>query len=228
MASVKPDTTIRQYREFVREVYGLHNDRHFGLWDMLSNVQRFAMRGIKGIRKQDSEKIRLNVMIAFSWFTSILNRLHIDLEDSVWKRFPYMCSYCASCPCACRERGVIRRQKVQADDSKRPKTLEDFQKMFSDIYPPQKRTLEHAGIHLAEEIGEFSEAILAYRGKHSVEHFHEIAEESADVFSCILGIFSSLGKSLAGELSATFSNNCHACHNSPCTCDFAFIMKFES
>jgi NTP pyrophosphatase (non-canonical NTP hydrolase) len=228
MAFVKKDTTIKEYQNFVKEVYGLSNERYFNLEDMFINVERFIMRGLKGIRKGDKEKIKINLLIANSWFTSIMNQLHIDLENEVWKRFPYLCSYCASCPCLCKEKRVESRQKVLGDEKKRPKTLEEFQKMFKEIYPPQKRSLEHAGVHLAEELGEFSEAILVYRGERRKEDFEEIKLESADLFSCFMGVFNVLGINVAKELSVIFSNNCHVCKNAPCTCSFIDIIRFKS
>ncbi len=228
MASVKPNTTIKEYRVFVEEVYGLSNDRYFSVGDMLANVGRFIMRGLKGIRKNDKKKARINLLVSFSWFTSMMNQLRIDIEDKVWKRFPYLCSYCATCPCSCKEKKLEKRQKVIINEKKRSKTLEEFQNMFGKIYPSEKRSIEHAGVHLAEELGEFSEAILTYRGGHKDEDFEGVELEAADLFSCFMGIFNSLGISVAKELSIMFSNNCHVCKNAPCTCNFIDITKFKS
>ena len=228
MASVKQNTTIREYQNFVKEVYGLSNDRYFGLWDMITNMERFMMRGLKGIRKEDTEKTKINLLIAFSWFISITNQLHINLEEEVWNRFPYLCSYCASCPCLCKEKKIEHRKEVPVDDIKRPKSLEEFQNMFNQIYPTEQRTLEHAGVHLAEEAGEFSEAILTYRGGHKDKDFKKVELEMADFFSCIMGVFNSLGTNIAKELSIMFSDNCHVCKNAPCTCNFKDITDFKS
>jgi NTP pyrophosphatase (non-canonical NTP hydrolase) len=228
MSKVKKNTTIREYQDFIKEVYGIPNDRHFSLWDMISNMERFTMRGLKGIRKGDKEKTKLNLLISLSWFTSLMNRLHIDVEEDVWQRFPYLCSYCGSCPCCCKEKKVDRRKKITIDNSKRPKTLEEFQLMFNEIYPAQERTLDHAGVHLAEEIGEFSEAILAYRGGREDGDFEKVELEASDLFSCQAGVFNSLGVSMAKELSVIFSKNCHVCKKSPCVCDFTYITKFKS
>ncbi len=228
MASVKPNTTVNEYQVFVKEVYGLSNDRYFSTQDMLANVERFMMRSLKGIRKNDKEKTKLNLLISFSWFMSMMNQFHINIEDEVWKRFPYLCSYCASCPCSCKEKKLGERQKVFVDDKKRPKTLEEFQNMFNEIYPSGTRSIEHAGVHLGEELGEFSEAILTYRGAHKDEDFRNVALEAADLLSCFVGVFSSLGISMAKELSIMFSNNCHVCNNAPCTCNFIDITGFKS
>jgi NTP pyrophosphatase (non-canonical NTP hydrolase) len=228
MAQVKPDTTIRQYQDFVKEVYGLPNDRYFSAWDMITNVERFATRGLKGIRKGDKERTKTNLLIALSWFTSLMNQLHIDIEEEVWKRFPYMCSYCASCPCSCKETRPEARQQVSWDEEKRPKTMKDFQEMFAKIYPAQARSLEHAGVHLAEEMGEFSESFLNYRGRHNDEDFENVVLEAADLFSCIMGVFNSLDINVAEELSLMFGENCHACKKAPCECNFVDVANFKS
>lgn len=228
MASVSRDTTIREYQDFVRHVYGKPNDMHFDLFDMVSNVQRFAMRGLKGIRMGDREKTRKNLLISLSWFISTMNRLHIDIEDAVWNRYPYLCSYCASCPCSCGKDKPEERMNVPVDGSKRPAKLKDFQAMFQMIYPADKRTLNKAGVHMAEEVGEFSEALLAYRGDHRREYFENVILEAADLFSHYLCVFNSLGFDIAGELAGMFRENCHECGKAPCECDFNFVVDYRS
>jgi len=228
MAQVKPNTTIREYQQFVQDVYGLSNSRYFSLQDMLVNIERFVTRGMKGIRKRDDQKTKLNLMIALSWFMSMQNQLHIDIEDEVFNRFPYVCSYCALCPCACKAQKVQERRFITVDQEKRPKTLEEFQKMFNAIYPASSRTLDHAGVHLAEEMGEIAEAVLIYRGGHGDRDFENVMLECADFVSCLMGVFNSLGINLAKELSVEFSENCHVCKKAPCQCNFNTIMQFKS
>lgn len=228
MASLNKNSTLKDYQDFIEIVYGLPNSRHFSSWDMLTNIERFIMRGLKGIRKNDKNKTKLNLIIALSWFMSLANQLHINVEDEVWKRFPYLCSYCAFCPCLCKKNKIKKRKRTTANKEKHPDTLQKYQKMFEKIYPSNKRSTEDAGIHLAEEIGELSEAILGYRGSHLESDFKKIRIETADLFSCFVGVFNSLKVNLAKELSVIFSNNCHACHKLPCKCDFASIVKFKS
>ena len=228
MAYLKQDTTIKQYQEFIQDVYGLNDDRFFSSWDMLTNIERFATRGLKGIRKNDKARTILNLLIALSWLVSMLNQLHIDLETEVWKRFPYLCSYCGCCPCSCKEKKVQSRQEIIRDENKRPRTLEEFQLMFEKIYPAKTRTLEQAGIHMAEEVGELTEAMLVYRGGHKEEDFKAIPLEASDLFSCIMGVFNSMGENMAKELSLMFSDNCHECHQIPCQCNFTTVVEFKS
>src|SRR3989338_9024487 len=134
MPSIKPNATIAQVQKFCQDVYALRNDRHFRTWGMVSNVLRFLMRGLKGIRKEDRQKIKKNLLIAMSWFLSIMNQMHIQLEGHIWQRFPYLCSYCGRCPCQCRALKINRRRKVIINNKLRPKTLRGFQSMFNDLY----------------------------------------------------------------------------------------------
>ena len=224
---IKKDTTIKEYQNFINNVYGLSNDRYFSVADMLTQIERFAMRGLKGIRKNKMGEIRINLLISLSWFMSLLNQLHIDIEEEIWQRFPYLCSYCGSCPCACKEKRTKKRKKIIINNKKMPKTLEGLQIMFKKIYSPETRNLEHAGIHLAEELGEFSEAILAYQGNHKDEDFEKIALEAADLFSCFAGVFNSINTSIAESLSVMFGKNCHNCKKAPCRCSFKDIMNFN-
>lgn len=228
MASLKENATIAEYQKFVKDLYGISNDRHFTTSDMLANIERFLMRGLKGIRKGDAEKTRFNVMISFSWFMSFMNQLHVDVEEETWRRFPYLCSYCASRPCACKEMKIEQRQAVVIDESLRPKTISGFQKMFEEIYPSPRRTLEHAGIHLAEELGELSETILAYRSARDGVDFDRVKMEAADLMSCFFGVWNSMKLDAAKEISSHFSDNCHECHKMPCECSFAKILSYKS
>lgn len=228
MASLNTNFTIKKYQEFCSEVYGFSNDRDFGVMEMLSNIQRFVMKGLKGIRKRDDHKTIYNLLIAISWFISLSNQLHINLEDIIWQRFPYLCSYCGSKPCSCKVKKIKKRQSVTINPKLKPETFTNFQEMFSQIYPAESRNLENSGVHLAEETGELSEAIMAYRGSHTKADFNNITLEAADLFSCFMGVFNSLHVNVSKELIKMFSNNCHDCHKSPCECDFNHIMNYKS
>ncbi len=227
MPTILADTSIQQFQLFIKEVYALQNDRYFDIAEMLNNIQRFAMRGLKGIRKGDAGKTKKNLMISFSWFIATLNRLHINLENEVWRRFPNLCSYCGSRPCSCKAQRLDQRQDVPIDNTQQPRTLIEYQKMFHDIYPPSTRTLEHAGVHLAEETGEFTEALLAYRGERTDADFQEVMLEAADYFSCLMGVFNSLGINFSEELARFYNNNCHVCYQSPCLCSYTTIKRYK-
>ncbi|MEA2701940.1 MAG: hypothetical protein QOE22_649 [Candidatus Parcubacteria bacterium] len=195
---------------------------------MLININRFTGRGLKGIRKGDAGKTVKNLTIALNWTCSLANQLDIDLEKQVWERFPYLCLYCGSCPCACRLRKAKKRMTKKTFAHSQPRTLRGLQDMFGDIYPPASRTLEHAGIHLAEEVGELSEAVMGFRGRHTQKDFENIKVEAADVFSCFMGIFNSLKFDYHEYLISAHANGCYSCRHLPCTCEYRFVMSFKS
>ena len=228
MPSLTSKSTLKDHQEFVRQVYGLHNDRYYTTPDILVHMQRFCMRGLKGIRKNDKERTALNLFIALSWFMSLMNQLHIDLQEAVAERFPNACSYCGERPCVCKAKKIQKRKGKVAGRGKKPKTIAEFQAMFEAIYPASSRTLEHAGIHLGEEVGELAEAIQRFRSGRKTGDFDNIAKEAADVTSCMFGVFNSWDVDVARELSSLFSFNCHACRKAPCVCDFQFVENFRS
>jgi NTP pyrophosphatase (non-canonical NTP hydrolase) len=228
MASLSKEASLTEYARFVDMVYGMPDERYYSGDDMLTNIQRFTMRSIKGVRKANAEKTKLNIMIATSWFISFINRLHIDLDGAVWERFPSVCSYCGKQPCACKAEKVKARRKVQHNGAEKPSTIAQYQSMFGRIYPSSKRTLEDAAIHLAEELGELSEAFHIFMSDRSDQHFGLLREEAADFFSCIMGLLNSMDVNLADELASAYTNNCHVCHNAPCTCTFKSINEFKS
>ena len=228
MASLKKTSSISEYQAFIEELYGISNARFFNVDDMLSNIERFTMRGIKGIRKGNTQKVVTNLLIASGWFMSLMNQYHIDIEEPIWRRFPHLCSYCGSVPCSCKKNKVENRLAISIDERKRPKTLKGFQEMFEKIYPSDTRTVEHAGIHLAEETGELSEAFLSYKGSHSERDFANIVLESSDFVSCLFGVFNSIKVDFALELALNFAENCNACKRSPCACTSAEIVAFKS
>ena len=223
-----PDSTIRDLQGFVEKVYGVPDDRIYSLWDLLIQEERFAMRALKGIRQNDMQKLGHNLLISFSYLMSIANRLHIDVDEETWERFPGLCSYCGKQPCACQTTKPSTRRKITADENARPKTLAEVQSMFGMIYPTDKRTMADAGVHLAEEIGEVSEAIHNYLGEHREEQFDEVKLELADLVSCIFGVANSAHIDIAKEFSEMYRDNCHVCHHAPCTCTFSDIVRLRT
>ena len=222
------DQSLRDFQECIRKIYALSDDRLFSLTDLLFNQERFTMRALKGIRKGDTGKLRKNLLIAFSWTLAVCNRLHIDAEEILWRRFPALCSYCGEAPCACRAHKPAERVRVTRKASLRPERLSDFQKMFRSIYPPDLRTLADAGIHLAEETGEVGEVVHWYLGEHQHAQFEQLQDEIADWISCMFGVANSSATDAAAELEALYHVNCHDCHQVPCGCTWTTVRKFHS
>ncbi len=222
------EQSLKDLQKFTEDVYGVPDDRQYSLEDLLTHMQRFAMRALKGIRKGDNEKVTINLIISTLWVLAVANRLHIDLEEEVWNRFPMLCTYCGHKPCTCKKIKSPTRMKVKIDESLRPKTLFEIQKMFEAIYPAEGRTLVDAGIHFAEEVGEISEAIHNYLGQHLQKQFEEVKLEMADFISVAFPIANSMGIDLGKEFSDMFYDNCHVCHTLPCSCSYTAVALIKT
>lgn len=221
MPTLTRKSSLTDWQHFVDAVYGVPNNRWFDTADMLTNVHRFAMRGAKFIRKESPDLADMNLTISLSWFLSAANRLGINVAEAVWDRFPYKCSYCNGCPCSCPHLS-------SAPTRRRPTTLQGTQAMFGRIYPAGARTMNEAVAHMAEELGEFAEAVMTYRTRHGVGDLDNVALEGADFLSCALGVFNSLDRQVATTVEGLFRTNCHVCHAAPCKCDFDFVMSYRT
>ena len=228
MVTILPSASVTSAQQAISDIYAIPDDQLYSVWDLLSNQERFTMRALKGIRKDAMGKLKLNLVISLSWLMAIMNRFHIDLEGSVWNRFPFRCSYCGKTPCICKKEHPKKRVRILQHHSKKPNSLSKFQEMLRIIYPTEQRTLEQAGIHLAEELGELSEAIYLFLGEHKEKYFKTIEEEAADLFSCSMGVANSARIDVANEYTILFKNNCHVCHKAPCICNFPLVAKFKS
>lgn len=100
--------------------------------------------------------------------------------------------------------------------------------MFAAIYPSETRTLDEAGVHLAEEMGELSEAAHFFLGAHSKTIFQGAIEEMADYISCVFGVANSARINVTIELAKMYRNNCHVCHKYPCICSFSSVSRIKS
>lgn len=228
MASFSHHQSIKDYQDFNKAVYSLPDDRMFSIQDLVSHSERFTMRALKGIRKNNKNRLTLNLLIAFSFYMAVCNRLHLDIEEAIWRRFPMVCSYCGKKPCVCRKEKTIERIKISRVPSKRPNRMIDIQQMFNEIYPAETRTLADAGVHMAEEAGEVSEAMSVYLGEHKAQQFANLTDEIADWYSCAFGVANSAGIDVAGGLAKMFYDGCHVCHNTPCSCNFTAVSGYKS
>jgi len=226
MAKFRRTQGLKAFQAFNHQVYGPLDDRFYSLGDLLTQHQRFSMRALKGVRKRDMDRIRNYLMVSLSFLMAVANRLHINCEEEVWKRFPGVCSYCGAQPCRCKPNGRKRRNFSSGIKTRPPKSIDAFQRMFNQIYPSAARTLEHAGIHFAEEVGEVAEAVFYYIADHSTETLREVASEIADCISCVFGIANSADINISVELARMYYRNCHVCHKLPCVCSFKRIARY--
>lgn len=220
--------TVSYCQSLISDIYSIPCDRNFSVSDLISQMDRFTMRALKGIRKDDRRKLVRNLLISFCWSMIFANRFRVDVEEILWQRFPMLCSYCGTRPCSCKRIKPKKRAKIFKNRALKPKRIVDFQKMFQEIYPAEARTLQHAGVHLGEELGEVSEAVHNFLGEHKKGQLMRIEEELADYLSCVFSVANSADINLAQGIHLMFEKNCFVCHELPCSCSFSTFSRFKS
>ncbi len=205
--------TLAAFQGMNQTLYGRQNDVFFTTPNILSRIHRYSTRMLKMVRKNNHENFGHYLTMCFSWSLALANRLHIDLDGELWKRFPNACPYCTGSRCRCKDRAT-ERTVTQGEASSRPADLTGYQQMLARIYADNR--LEDEVIHLAEEVGELDEAIEYYTGTHKGEHLKSVFEELIDVVAHILGLASCLKIDLAQEMKRVFADGCPVCHEVPC------------
>jgi nucleoside phosphorylase/NTP pyrophosphatase (non-canonical NTP hydrolase) len=150
---------------------------------------------------------------ALGWYFPLMAKFNVaSIEDLVYRKYPYVCPYCRleqHAELRCKSvRGVsgtvdhqALREIYERNQSKRPKTLDQWQSMFNAIYP--RGTDDQPGrsiLGLFEELGELAEAVRVFD-----RHPKYLAGEAADVFSYLMGIANEHALSLATHESREFS-----------------------
>lgn len=214
---INTDSALSAFQELNARIYLKQNDRSYANENMVSRLHRYVTRILKDVRKERTGGRSIyNLGMAFSWVLALANRFHIDLAIETFKRFPYVCPYCQTAPCSCKSHRQPERSMV-ATNRVMPDSLREFQKMFGAIYV---NTLKDAAMHLAEEAGEFDEAVEHYAGLHSAKLFDNVVTELVDVSTNIFAVANCLDIDLADELVRQFVHGCPECRQIPCQCGF--------
>ena len=212
--------SLEMFQEFNWKIYQLNDDRHCSsVVDIISYLHRDITRILKAVRKEKHQELEKRICVTFRWAFAVASRLHINVAHEMWKRFPGCCPYCKGAVCDCKERADSRQALTAARD--RPESLRDWQKMFAAIYPNNK--LQDSVMHLAEEIGELSEAIRNFFAVHSDEAFNNIAEEIVDIFANLLGTANCLDFDVAALLADYYKDGCPKCQQCPCRCGYIVV-----
>ncbi|MDO8530521.1 MAG: MazG-like family protein [bacterium] len=215
------DVSLEGFLRVNWEIYQRTDDRHYTSADIISYVHRNITHILKAVRKERHAEVNYRICVTLSWVGSLACRLHIDVANEIWKRFPGCCPYCGGTVCFCKERAATRQTVAPA--TPRPVSLRDWQYLFAAIYP--RNTLQDSTMHLAEEIGELSEAFRNFLASHSDEWFSNIAEETVDIFANLFGIANCLHFDIASSLAEYFRKGCLKCQQCPCNCGYVTIDK---
>ena len=132
---------------------------------------------------------------ALGWYFPLLAKLDIrSVEALVFRKFPGVCLYCRKAPhedMICKQvRGTtttVNHTEVVTHFERswptRPRGLDDWQRMFNNIYPRHVGDAARSSLGLMEELGELAEAIRVFDA-----HPQYFLGEAADTFSYIMGL----------------------------------------
>jgi NTP pyrophosphatase (non-canonical NTP hydrolase) len=164
-------------------------------------------------KKREEVSIESALCKALGWYFPMMAKFRVaSVEELVFRKFPYACPYCRQCPHddgTCKTvRGTTRtvnhaavRAVYEQNAKKRPVTLNEWQRMFQDIYP---RNIEdrsgRSTVGLLEELGELAEAVRVF--ERYPKYF---AGEAADVFSYLMGLANEYALRLERDTDKIFS-----------------------
>jgi NTP pyrophosphatase (non-canonical NTP hydrolase) len=187
-------------------------------------------------KKREEFDIEDALCKALGWFFPLLARFKIaSVEELVFLKYPYTCPYCRKTPhkdSLCKTvRGTKPTVNHEAlageyarNNSRRPKSLTEWQRMFQEIYPRGAADANaRSTLGLFEEIGELAEAIRVF------DRFPKFfVGEAADVFSYLMGMANEYSLKVEMEDEREFSFEaeymkrypglCTQCGNQVCTC----------
>ncbi len=209
------------------EIYG-RVDQQRSIAEMWLLMMEDASQLAEAIRREKYGEALQKLAHVFGWTCSFVARcrasdmkdtafrLEKTLSEIVWQKYPHCCALCGHSRCICavvrgeleelspaekkkRKASVanelaIARQRVEL----RPKTLDDFVKMFNHIYKGAHYNLpiEAILLHFLEEVGEVSSCIREIREqdgkKNDGELRADLEEEIADIFSWTASALSKL------------------------------------
>lgn len=185
---------IREWQERLNNIYGFNNERLSPDYKMLHFSTKCSEMGrLFNHRKIEVYDSDLFLLKAISWLIALCNHFEIDLEDTLLKCFPHVCSYCISSPCICtktNKRAIDIQTGQVLDEEDYNNELEmkrnalrntgtrlsfdDFSNLLDKIYPVNRTLINHGFYSFAlgkldEEKGEvhhaFSKFLLAKADK---------------------------------------------------------------
>jgi hypothetical protein len=105
---------------------------------------------------------------ALGWYFPLMAKFNVSsLEELIYRKFPYACPYCRLTPhkdAKCKTvTGTLEavdhsalREKYRQNSQQRPTGINNWQEMFSEIYPRDIEPSPRSIVGLFEEIGELA------------------------------------------------------------------------
>ncbi|MDP2641097.1 MAG: hypothetical protein Q8P39_00955 [Candidatus Yanofskybacteria bacterium] len=184
---------------------------------LLLHIVKQMGRIAKALRREDQKDLLRALPRFYIWVVSFCVMYRIDLEEAVWNKYKGCCPYCGATEhCSCASNSTKPAQWYRNESVMRPRTVAEWQEMFRRIYGETNHTLSltEIGLHLAEEVGEVSEAFyLRERDGEAPLHY-----EIADTIAWLFALANRLGIDLGALSWEAYPGVCDTCRMRECAC----------
>lgn len=240
MTAFNKEMPLNQWVEMFRDIYFPTQNYNRSKVEIFAHLVKVFGGGSRYLfRTNDPEGSRDYLGKIFGWYCALANRLNINLEETLWQKYPGVCPRCLHSVCECarppKEIDPIRLAQLAASHAnQRPKSLREWQYMFANMYrgpsgaeniPPSRDRLAMVFSRMAEELGEVAEAILM---DDAIDRDVDLVvrNEMADLCAWIFGLANNLqfvdstavGVTLADVSWNLYGGKCHRCVKIPCVC----------
>lgn len=228
--------SVSEFQNYIKDLFGNANTSHSFeyIYSYLTRNSSYLSRSIL----RSGENIDFFIK-SFSWLFALSDKLNIDLEAALRKKFPDVCPYCISTPCVCAETGkkpphykaewVIKTELndkyfslINANSTK-TLSLDNAVIGINTLYPANRSIWAAYGStyhfsRLFEEIGEIHEGYGAFATKE--RSIDNLRDELADVFAWLLSAWGIAHKQLplSDAFIKYYYDGCPVCNSNPCKC----------
>ena len=249
---------LSAYQLLVNKVFGVVNSERLELeiFARLASAVGRANSALVGLidadgtrRKEKREEALGALAGSFTWLCALANRTGVDIESSVWRKFPGVCPYCAGkhtekSGCSKSTKGALDvwrlRDIANEHASEMPHALRGWELLFAEVYPATtKKPIDYLSRKLVEELGEVADFLT--RPKRRRELLRDtgvdfLAFELADIFAWVCHCSNVMrgedigqgDSALARILASRFEGEvCELCGGSICTCERERVTSCE-
>jgi diguanylate cyclase (GGDEF)-like protein len=234
------EMSLSNWARMFRDIYFPLQNYGRSRFEVFTNLAKVFGAGSHYLfRTQDPKGAREYLAKLFAWYCALGNRLHLDIEQALWEKYPGVCPRCLSsvCECPAHPAAIVPEKLTMIaleNARQRPDTLRDWQVMFASIYrgpsgkskvPPSRDRLALVFARMAEELGEIAEG-LGRDGTVDADADFVLRNEIADFGAWIFGLANNLhyvdpkaqGVMLADVAWDLYPAKCHRCRESKCIC----------
>lgn len=232
--SLERPQSVKEFQKMFRSIYHELNTRQYKKdGELIARLNEEISHLMEHARKDRRSAFREQLSHIFSWYMGVANRLGVNIQESLWQKYPGVCPYCLrekDCICGTEhpvmEDKELRLRRLRHEHAGRePKTLAGHQALHNRLYSWQHdRELPIVvAAHLVEEGGEVSHAyrhfVMVKDQQEKELWWGRVCEEMTDVLSWMFALANRLEFDLADAVWEYYPYECVKCHKNQCICE---------